>query len=233
LPTTLRKTVKFIELLELKGDVYKTEDEQVQAIKQWWKDNSVSLITGIVIGLVILGGYRYWTETKQNQAQQASVIYSEVLLLNKDIAKKTEILKSDYSGTPYAALAALLLAKDNVNKKEIEKAILQLKWVVDNNNDDGIQHVAQQRLARLYLSQDNIAAAETLIKGIKASGFSAAYSEIRGDINLMKKLPVQAKENYRIALSSLAQSDQRYAIIKMKLDDLTQASSKIVSNGNK
>jgi len=134
---------------------------------------------------------------------------------------------------PYAALAALLLAKDNVNKNEIEKAILQLKWVVDNNNDDGIQHVAQQRLARLYLSQDNIAAAETLIKGIKASGFSAAYSEIRGDINLMKKLPVQAKENYRIALSSLAQSDQRYAIIKMKLDDLTQASSKIVSNGNK
>jgi predicted negative regulator of RcsB-dependent stress response len=214
-------------------DVYKTEEEQVQAIKQWWKDNSVSLITGIVIGLVILGGYRYWTETKKNQAQQASVIYSEVLFSNKGIAKKTEILKSDYSATPYAALAALLLAKDNVNKNEIEKAVLQLKWVVDNNNDDAIQHIAQQRLARLYLSQNNVSDAETLIKGIKASGFSVAYSEIRGDINLIKKLPVQAKENYRLALSSLSQGDQRYTIIKMKLDNLTQASIKNVSDGNK
>jgi len=205
-------------------DVYKTEEEQVQAIKQWWKENSVSLIAGIVIGAVVLAGYKYWTESKQNQAQQASVIYSQVLSLTNDKTKNTEILKADYSGTPYAALAALLLAKDNVNANETEKAISQLKWVVDNNNDEGIQHLAQQRLARVYLSQNNIESAEALIKGIKASAFASGYNEIRGDINLAKKLPVQAKENYRLALSALAQGDQRYDIIKMKLDDLTQAS---------
>lgn len=214
-------------------DVYNTEEEQVQAIKQWWKDNSVSLIAGIAIGVAILGGYKYWTDTKQNQAQQASLLYSEILLSGNAAAKNAEVLKTDYSSTPYAALAALLLAKDNVNKNELEKAISQLKWVVDNNNDDGIQHIAQQRLARLYLSQDNVESAEALIKGIKASGFSTAYSEIRGDINLIKKLPVQAKENYRIALSALTQGDQRYAIIKMKLDDLTQTDTKVVSSGNK
>ena len=207
-------------------ETYNSEEEQVAAIKQWWKDNAVSLIAGIVIGIVILAGYRYWIENKQSQAQQASVIYSEILLSENDKTENTETLKADYSATPYAALAALLLAKDNVNKNEIEKAISQLKWTVDNSNDEGIQHLAQQRLARLYLSQNNIESAEALIKGVKANGFSAAYSEIRGDINLAKKLPVQAKENYRLALSALSQGDQRYTLIKMKLDDLTQINIK-------
>ena len=210
--------------MELKVDVYKTEEEQVQAIKQWWKENSVSLIAGIVIGVVVLAGYKYWTESKQNQAQQASVIYSQILSSSNDKMKNTETLKADYSATPYAALAALLLAKDNVNANEIDKAISQLKWVVDNSNDEGIQHLAQQRLARVYLSKNNIESAEALIKGVTANGFTSGYNEIRGDINLAKKLPVQAKENYRLALSSLVPGDQRYDIIKMKLDDLTQLS---------
>ena len=203
-------------------DVYKTEEEQVQAIKHWWKENFVSLIAGIVIGAVILFGYKYWTENKKIQAQQASNIYSQILLSKNDKAKGALELQSNYAGTPYAALATLLLAKENVDTNEINKAISQLKWVIDNNHSDGIQHVAQQRLARVYLSQDNVESAEALIKGIKENGFSVAYNEIRGDINLAKKLPVQAKENYRLALSSMSQSDQRYAIIKMKLDDLTQ-----------
>ena len=205
-------------------DVYKTEEEQVQAIKQWWKDNAFSLIAGIAIGAIVLGGYKYWTENKHNQAKQASVIYSEILSSKSDKTKNTDILKSDYSGTPYAALATLLLAKDNVNASEYDKAIAQLTWVIDNNHDESVQHIAQQRLARVYLSQNKIADAEKVVAGIKASGFDAGYSEIRGDINLAKNLPTQAKENYRIALSSLAQGDQRYDLIKMKLDDLTQES---------
>lgn len=203
-------------------DVYSTEEEQVQAIKQWWKENAVSLISGVVLGIVILGGYKFWTESKQNQAEQASTLYSQILSTKGDKSKNTEALKNDYSGTPYAALSALLLAKDNLLANETDKAISQLKWVLDNNSDEGIEHIARQRLARLYLSQDKIEAAESLIKGIKAAGYSAAYNEIHGDIYLAKKLTVQAKESYRTALSALARGDRRYDIIKMKLDDLTQ-----------
>jgi len=207
----------------LKVDAYKTEEEQVQAIKQWWKENSLSIIAGIVIGGAILGGYSYFGEYKQSQAQQASVIYSSILATKEDKTKDVETLKNDYSSTPYAGLASLILAKDAVDKNEIEKAVSELKWVVDNTADDGVQHIAKQRLARLYLNQNNIDAAESLIKSIKSQEFSAIYSEIRGDINLAKNLPVQAKENYRLALSAITSADQRYRIIKMKLDDLTQA----------
>ena len=209
--------------MELKVDVYNTEEEQVQAIKTWWKENSISIIAGIVIGIAVLAGYKYWVESNKNQAQQASVIYSQILS-SDDKAKNTEILKAEYSNTPYAALATLLLAKDYVNAKEVDKAISQLNWAINNNNDDAIKHVAQQRLARLYISENKVELAEALIKGVQAEGFTAGYNEIRGDINLAKKLPLQAKENYRLALSSLTQGDQRFDIIKMKLDDLTQVS---------
>ena len=210
--------------MEFKVEVYKTEEEQVQAIKQWWKDNSTSLIAGIVIGVVILTGYKYWIESNQNKAQQASIIYDQLLSPETDKAKSVDVLKNNYSGTPYAALAALLIAKDYVNTNEVEKAVSQLQWVIANNNSDAVQHVAQQRLARVYIAINKIESAEELIKGVKVEGFTAGYNEIRGDINLAKKSPLQAKENYRIALSSLTQGDQRFDIIKMKLDDLTQAS---------
>lgn len=202
-------------------DVYSTEEEQVQAIKHWWKENIVSIIIGITIGLLVIVGYRYWSDFTKDQSQQASLIYEEILNATAaDKIAKTEKLKTDFSATPYASLAVLLLVKDNVNANKLEQAAIQLKWILENGNDDAIKHITQQRLARLYLAQNNITAAEALIKGVKATGFSPAYDEIRGDINLAKKMPVQARENYRLALAAISQGDQRYSIIKMKLDDL-------------
>ena len=215
-------------------EVYRTEEEQVQAIQQWWKNNGFSVVAGIVIGIAVLGGYRYWTSHKITQAQQASAIYSNFLNAKADDkAKDAEKLKTEYSGTPYAALATLLMAKDNLTANNFEKAASQLQWVIDNAHDEGIKHIAVQRLARVYLSQDKIESAEALLKDTNSNGFSATYNEIRGDINRAKKLPAQAKENYRLALASMSQSDQRFAIIKMKLDDLNEATASVKPAGDK
>jgi predicted negative regulator of RcsB-dependent stress response len=205
-------------------EVYSTEEEQVQAIQKWWKDNGVSIIAGVVIGLAVIAGYRYWTDHQKSQSQLASEMYSQVLLGAKsDKVTLTDSLMKNYSGTPYASLAALLLAKENVTSNEPDKAISLLQWVIDNTKDDAIKHLAQTRLARVYLSQNKIKAAEALVKGEKVAGFSATYNEIRGDIELAKKMPVQARENYQLALEMLSPRDQRYSIIKMKLDELAQA----------
>ena len=205
-------------------EVYSTEEEQVQAIQKWWKDNGVSIIAGVVIGLAVIAGYRYWTDHQKSQSQLASEMYSQVLLGAKsDKVTLTDSLMKNYSGTPYASLAALLLAKENVTSNEPDKAISLLQWVIDNTKDDAIKHLAQTRLARVYLSQNKIEAAEALVKGEKVAGFSVAYNEIRGDIELAKKMPVQARENYQLALEMLSPRDQRYSIIKMKLDELAQA----------
>ena len=39
-------------------DVYKTEEEQVEAIKKWWQENGKSIIAGVVIGITAIFGWR-------------------------------------------------------------------------------------------------------------------------------------------------------------------------------
>jgi predicted negative regulator of RcsB-dependent stress response len=39
---------------------YETDDEKVEAIKKWWKDNGISVATGVVIGLAVVFGWRAW-----------------------------------------------------------------------------------------------------------------------------------------------------------------------------
>ena len=38
---------------------YETEEQQVEAIKKWWKANGNTLIIGAVVGLAGLWGWRF------------------------------------------------------------------------------------------------------------------------------------------------------------------------------
>lgn len=60
-------------------ETYQTEEEQVQAIKDWWKANGRAVIAGLVIGIGAIAGYRYWTNYQTSQSQQASLIYAQVI----------------------------------------------------------------------------------------------------------------------------------------------------------
>lgn len=205
-------------------EIYRTEEEQVEAIQTWWKENAVAIVAGIVIGIAVIAGYRYWTETKITQAENASLLFSETVELKNTDDKKfnenTEKLLTEFSDTPYAALIALHKAKRDIEKNETEKAITSLTWILDNSGEESVQHIARQRLVRLYIDKSNYDKAENLLAGVKAAGFASAYDELRGDLHFANKQPVQAKENYRLALASMSQSDPRYALVKMKLENI-------------
>ncbi len=207
-------------------DVYKTEEEQVQAIKDWWKENAVALITGVVLGLLALGGYRYWIDQQKQQSEQASLLYSQMLVAKDKKTVNAEALINDYADTPYAALAALMQARENIDNGKPDEAVTQLKWVLEHGDDEGIQHIARQRLARVYIDKKDLAAAEALLENIETKAFSASYHEIKGDLELAKNQLLQAKENYRLALTNLKRGEPRYRIVKMKMDDLGQVAQK-------
>ncbi len=210
-------------------EVYKTEEEQVQAIKDWWKENAVALVAGVVIGLAVLGGYRYWKDHKVTQAEQASLLYSQMLVAKDKKSVNADILVKDYASTPYAALASLMMAKEAIDANKLDEAVSHLKWVLDNSEDEGIEHIARQRLARVYIAKKDFASAQTLLAEIKAAGFKAGYYEILGDLNLAQNRLEQARENYRLAMTTMGQGDQRYRLVKMKLDDIKQATTVVGS----
>ena len=206
-------------------DIHRTEEEQVEAIKTWWKENGTSVIVGVVLGIAVIFGVRYWFDYQKAQTQQASALYTQILSSLVNNKEKAESLASDmaanYSSTPYASLTALNLAKIKVDGKDYVGAQAYLQWILDNSTDQGFQHVARIRLARLLLETNKLDDAEKLLKGIVAMGFSSEYAELRGDIFRLQGSQIQALENYRLAQGDSQPSSQRHQLLQMKIDDLT------------
>ena len=51
---------------------YETEEQQVEALKEWWAENGRAIIAGVVLGGVVIGGWGWWQSHRENQAVAAS-----------------------------------------------------------------------------------------------------------------------------------------------------------------
>lgn len=202
---------------------YETEEEQVEAIKAWWKENGNSVIAGVVLGVAGLVGWKSWNTYQETQALEASDIYFDiresVVSQNKDaILQQAKILKESYSGTPYAALGALILAKAKADEDDHEATIENLQWVVDNGNEENIKSIAKLRLARVYVASNDLTAAEAILNQDFPSAYDSLLMEIRGDLYSQRGDIEAARNAYDAAIA--ASTDQSINYLKMKRDNL-------------
>lgn len=212
-------------------DLNLTDDEQAEAIKKWWKENGRAVVAGVVIGLSVVVGVRYWFQYTKDQSQNASIVYSQIekALSKNDVAvvlEKGQLLIADYSNTSYAAMAGLVMAKVEFESGKVDLAKNRLQWVMSNASNE-VQHVARLRLARLLLGEDKAQEAADLIAGIKSAGYAAAYEEVRADIALAKGNATQARELYRLAMAG--STGPRREFLQMKIDDLAVNTSTAIS----
>lgn len=207
-----------------------SDQEQLQVIKNWWKENGRYLIICITVSVSAYLGWQWWTKSQQQYAEQASAIYSELVasiaepLSNDKLTTANflvEQLKNDFSDTAYAVNAALLQAKLEVDKGALDNAVDALNFAIDNGNSD-IQVVAIHRLARVYLAQKNTEEALALASYDKDDAFSSKYADLRGDIYSAKGDVVAAIAAYQQALEKITDGDgiQRN-LIEIKLADLS------------
>lgn len=206
-------------------DLQRTEEETVESIKQWVRENGVAVVVGLAIGLGAIVGIRYWWQFQKDQSEAASVIYEQVstALASKKydvVFKQGQVLVQDYSGTPYASLAALSLAKAKYESGNLTGAQLHLNWVIDNASDSGVSHIARIRLARLLLDGKDYTGMAKLIDGQKDSAFQSFYDELRGDVAAIQGNQSLARDAYRLALAAAKGNPQRKQMIQMKLDDM-------------
>ena len=208
-------------------EIYDTEEEQVAAIKRWWKENGVSTIMGIVVGAIIIGGWNYWQSVTQDKANQASALYEELMVSvsNKEtesVDKITERITEQYGSTAYATYAALLLAKTKVEQGDVEaaKSIFEKQMKVANSAE--LRNVARIRLIKLMLVSGENEKGLQLIAEVDQSssqGFSASYDELTGDLYVALGRLGEARTAYQSALR--AGSNSR--LLQFKLDDITAA----------
>lgn len=215
----------------------RTEEEQVQALKDWWKENGKSLVVGVAAAVAIVLGWKAWQNNQQQQAANASALYQNlteaVQLATGGVgdaqystaAHLSEQLRSDYADTAYARYAALMMAAMDVNSGEPQAALSQLDWVIDNSDEvDDIVRVAHLRKAMLMSQQGQADAAIDLLKGVDAGNYDVQFQELLGDLYADKGQTEAAFAAYDRALQ-LGGGEQLRPLLKMKRDDLAGAES--------
>lgn len=211
-----------------------TEEEQLEALKRWWNENGKSTVVGVAVAVAGYFGWQGWEANQQRQAEMASSSYQSVLealevnpgeALSEEkrstVIHLAEGLKSDHGASLYASQAALFLAKLAVEKDELDKAAAELQWVIDRKVDESLVKLAQNRLARVLLAQENYDAALALVADTDSGAFKSLYAESRGDILLAKGDSQKARAAYELAQQSMTEADRsRMALLSMKIDDL-------------
>lgn len=207
----------------------KNEEEQVEDLKKWWKENGKSIIAGLVIGIGAVVGWRGYNDYRENQAQKAAGDFEQLLGSvqqgrTESVMKAGDALKNEYRSTPYAGLAALAMAKVAVEQGDHELAKEQLAWVVDHGGSEEMRTIARLRLARVWFQLGEIDAALALLEGFDANEFVAAYEELRGDLYRAKGQLEKALDAYQKALLANTQTRE---LVQMKIDDLGHGAGEV------
>ena len=205
-----------------------TEEEQIRAIKEWWKENGRSVIAGVVIGIGTLVAWKGWSVYQEQQAIEASDRYNamraSIVSQNlESVLVQAEELKQNYSSTPYAAWGALLVAKAKEAKGETDATIKNLQWAIDNGKQETVVALAKLRLARVYVASSQYPKAQALLDQEFPKAYMSLLQELRGDLYAGRGDFQAAREAYDAAIASAeAEGDVEY--LKIKRDNLGAAS---------
>lgn len=203
---------------------YSSEQEQIESIKKWWKENGKSVIVGLVLGLAALFGGKTWIEYKHSLAESASLEFEQLLeelkqKNNQAVDERGEHIIDSFPKTPYASLAAMALAKARVEEGDYASARAKLQWVLDHAQQPEILHTARMRLAKVMIAQGEPAQAISLLDGADAGNFLMSYEEIKGDAYIAMGESSQAAQAYKKALDAVVPGTPTQQL-QMKLDDL-------------
>ena len=197
---------------------YRTEEEQVEALRRWWQENGRSTIVAIILALGVGFGYQGWKNHVETKAEGASDLYQRLLQAfsapalgpeQQQIAVQlAQQLKTEYDGSTYAQFAALQLARVAVGSNDLATAQAELRWVLgkaDKGSD--VARIAQLRLARVLAASGEPEQALTILDQSGEGPYKASYAIARGDILLSMGRTEEASESYAAALA-LAASEE-------------------------
>jgi predicted negative regulator of RcsB-dependent stress response len=203
-------------------ELYDTEEQQVEAIKDWWKENGKAVIIGAVVGLGGLFGWRYYQDSVIQASEAASQSYTTVMnaLQTKGADAQADIQAFIDSNKvkEYSVLAALQLAKVQVDAKDLSAALEQLKWAQSNTKDAALTPLISYRIARIEAEMGNFDAANAELGKVTDAAWTGRIAELRGDIALRQG----DKEAAYTAYTEAQQAADASPALQMKLDDLAK-----------
>jgi len=202
--------------------VDQNEEQQVERIKEFWAEHGKGIIAGAVIGFGLFFGWRYYDKAQIDAANAASAGYQQVAnQLQQDadnaVANAQQFI-NDNAGSQYAHLASLQLAQHAATNGDLATAVTALQTVATDADDSNLQALANIRLARVLLAQQQYDAALAAVQAEMPSAYQAAAAELQGDIYADQGQNEQAREAYQRALAS--EGESLTPALELKLNSL-------------
>src|SRR3989338_9412133 len=204
------------------------EQEQLDALKAWWKGNGNYLLGALLIAIVAMGGWRGWQYYQNQQSSEAATLYAEFARqLKSGDAKRVNdaaaMVMDKYAATGYSPRAALLAAQVNEQVDEQARAKTQLHWVIDHAEEAGLKDVARLRLAAVLLDEKNYDNALQLLEAKHPASFDGLYADLKGDVLSAQGKNEEARSVYKLAYEKTDANSSYRNLIEMKLDALGEA----------
>ncbi|TVP48157.1 MAG: hypothetical protein EA345_09730 [Halomonas sp.] len=208
----------------------RSDEEQLDAVKRWWKENGMSLVAGAVIAAAGVFGWNAWQNYQQGQSEAASIRYQQLVnmttggeLAEDELAMAREMvseLNDSHGNTLYAELALLLDARLAVQQNDLEGAKTALENVASNSSRRFVQSLAWLRLARIELANGNPDQALALLDEPITDALAAQRENVRGDAYAAQGNTEAARDAWQTALQLAQTHDQPLYGVQFKLDDL-------------
>ena len=204
------------------------EQEQVEALKAWWKENGKWVIGALVLGLLSFAGIRFWKSYQSGQAAEASKLYVEVLKQAssndaKRVGDAADALVSRYGNSAYAPRAQLLAAQANLQARDIARAKVELQWVIEHASETGVQDTARLKLASVLLDEKKYDEALKQLDAVHPESFTGLFADLRGDVLSAQGKVAEARAAYQQAFDKTDAKSMYRNLIQLKMDGLGSA----------
>lgn len=210
---------------------YDTDEEQIDAVKAWLKENGRSLIAGAVLAVGGVVGWQQWGAQQERTAESASIAYVQLLNARESgegsetVAERGWTVMEDYGRSIYATMAGMQLADHHVRQGDLDEAAEALRWVRDNGSESGLRHLARLRLAQVRMAAGDYEEALATLDVSDMGQYRSQYLERRGDVLAALGEVNDARAAYQEALEVDGVSDTRRSLIRLKRNDLAGEAS--------
>lgn len=205
------------------------EQELIDRIGTWWRENGISLVGTLVLVVGGWSGWNFYASYSQEQAQKAFGHLAEYVELrvsgegdSERALKLLALLDDEHQGSADQLLSHFYRAHDAMEAGAFDTAREHLSHAIQNAPGGHLEGLARLRLARVYIEQGEAQMALELLAEVEGPGFLAMRDELRGDAYWQLEDQSSAHESYQSALAHQQQDSNvdTWPFLKMKIAGL-------------
>ncbi|MEN7343657.1 MAG: tetratricopeptide repeat protein [Pseudomonadota bacterium] len=206
-----------------------TEEQQVEQLRDWWKENGTSLMVVLAVGIAGAIGWVKWQDSKQATREAAGTLFDRAVdaaSRNDSITldQRVDELVAEYGDSAYVPLAKLRQASVLMADGDAAEARGLLASLLVSEKDTALAPLIATRLARVEIYLDEPEAALATLDGVRAGRFEPFFNEIRGDAFVALGQSEDARNAYQSALDDPGQPQLiDTAFVGIKLAELATA----------